>query len=62
MSSHDLINWLNKDIENKLISEYILDINDTIQKFIKNKNISFNGDKDIFLMKLILFLNKNSSV
>lgn len=62
MSSHDLINWLNKDIENKLISEYILDINDTIQNFIKNKNISFNGDKDIFLMKLILFLNKNSSV
>jgi hypothetical protein len=62
MSSHDLINWLNKDIENKLISEYILDINDTIQKFIKNKNISFKGDKDLFLMKLILFLNKNSSV
>ena len=62
MSSHDLINWLNKDIENKLVSEYVLDINDTLQNFIKNRNIKLNGDKDIFIMELILFLYKNSSV
>ena len=62
MSSHDLINWLNKDIENKLVSEYVLDINVTIQTFIKNRNIKFKGDKDIFTMELILFLYKNSSV
>jgi hypothetical protein len=62
MSSHDLINWLNKDIENKLVSEYVLDINETIQTFIKNRNIKFKGDKDIFTMELILFLYKNSSV
>ena len=62
MSTHDLINWLNKDIENKLVSEYVLDINETIQTFIKNRNIKFKGDKDIFTMELILFLYKNSSV
>ena len=62
MSSHDLINWLNKDIENKLVSEYILDINETIQTFIKNRNIKLKGDQDIFIMELILFLYKNSSV
>ena len=62
MSSHDLINWLNNDIENKLVSEYILDINDKLQSFIKNRNIKLKGDNDIFIMKLILFLYNNSSV
>ena len=62
MSSHDLINWLNKDIENKLVSEYILDLNETIQIFIKNRNIKLKGYQDIFIMELILFLYKNSSV
>ena len=63
MGSQELIEWLNKDIDNdKLISEYILDINDTIFKYLKQNNIPFNGDQKVFLMKLILFLYKNSSV
>jgi len=63
MGSQELIEWLNKDIDNdKLISEYILDINDKIFKYLKQNNIPFNSDKKVFLMKLFLFLYKNSSV
>ena len=62
MGSQQLIEWLNKDIDNKLVSEHILGINEKIIIYLKQNNIPFDGDQKVFLMKLILFLYKNSSV
>lgn len=62
MSSQELLSWLNKNVDGTHISEHTINVNDRIIDFMNQNNISFKGDKNIFFMKLILFLHKNSSV
>lgn len=62
MSSQKMLNWLNKNVDGVYISEHAITINEKIMDFMKKNDISFKGDKNLFFMKLLLFLHKNSSV
>lgn len=61
MTSQKLINWLSYETDNnKLVFDEILVIHTRLQNFIKNKNLQLNETSEIFLIKLVLFLYKNS--
>ena len=62
MGSTELICWLNSDIDGVFLSEHAMQINDKIIKMLNGRELTFKGDKNIFFMKLLLFLYKNSSV
>ena len=62
MGSNELICWLNSDIDGVFLSEHAIQINDKIINFLNERELTFKCDKNIFFMKLVLFLYKNSSV
>ena len=61
-TSKDLIYWTTKNVKNELLFDKILDIHDDIQAFFKDNGLYFDGDKEVFLMKLLIFINENSNV
>jgi hypothetical protein len=57
----DLILWSAQPVQNELLFDKIFDIHDDIMHFIEQKNLKFDGDKELFLMKLMLFIYDNSA-
>ena len=52
----DLILWAAQPVHNELLFDKIFDIHDEVMNFIEDKNLNFDGDKELFLMKLMLFI------
>jgi len=61
-TAKDLIYWSTKNIKNELLFDKILDIHDDIQTFLEDHSLYFDGDKEVFLMQLLIFINENSNV
>ena len=59
-TAKDLIYWSTKNIKDELLFDKILDIHDDILEFLNSKSLEFDGDKELFLMKLLLFIKDNS--
>jgi len=59
-TAKDLIYWSTKHIKDELVFDTILDIHDDILEFLNSKSLEFEGDKELFLMKLLLFIKDNS--
>ena len=59
-TAKDLIYWSSKHIKDEILFDKILDIHDDILYFLKNKSLEFDGDKELFLMKLLIFIKENS--
>ena len=59
-TAKELIYWSTKHIKDELLFDKILDIHDDILVFLKSKDLYFEGDKELFLMKLLLFIKDNS--
>lgn len=57
----DLIFWASQPVHNELLFDKIFDVHDDIMNFIEEKNLKFNGDKELFLMKLLIFIYDNSA-
>lgn len=57
----DLILWASQPVHNELLFDKIFDIQDEVMYFIEDKNLKFDGDKELFLMKLMLFIYDNSA-
>ena len=57
----DLIFWASQPVHNELLFDKIFDIHDEIMNFIEAKNLKFDGVKELFLMKLMLFIYDNSA-
>ena len=57
----DLILWSAQPVQNELLFDKIFDVHDDIMNFIEEKNLKFNGDKELFLMKLLIFIYDNSA-
>ena len=61
-TAKDLIYWSTKNVKNELVFDKIFDIHDDIQYFLKKHDLYFDGDKEVFLMQLLIFINENSNV
>lgn len=61
-TAKDLIYWSTKNVKNELLFDKILDIHDDIQSFLEDNSLYFDGDKEVFLMQLLIFINENSNV
>ena len=59
-TAKDLIYWSSKHIKDEILFDKILDIHDDILEFLNSKSLEFEGDKELFLMKLLLFIKDNS--
>lgn len=59
-TAKDLIYWSTKNIKDELLFDKILDIHDDILEFLNSKSLEFDGDKELFLMKLLLLIKDNS--
>jgi len=59
-TAKDLIYWSTKHIKDELLFDKILDIHDDIFEFLNSKSLEFDGDRELFLMKLLLFIKDNS--
>tara|TARA_B110000027_G_C15964710_1_gene231529 strand:- start:349 stop:549 length:201 start_codon:yes stop_codon:yes gene_type:complete len=57
----ELILWASQPIHNELLFDKIFDIHDEVINFIEDKNLNFDGDKELFLMKIMLFIYDNSA-
>lgn len=57
----DLILWSSQPVHNELLFDKIFDIHDEVMNFIEEKNLKFDSDKELFLMKLMLFIYDNSA-
>ena len=57
----DLIFWASKPVHNELLFDKVFDIHDEVMKFIEDKKLNFDGDKELFLMKLMIFIYDNSA-
>jgi hypothetical protein len=57
----DLIYWASQPVHNELLFDKIFDIYDEVMNFIESKNLNFDGDKELFLMKLMIFIYDNSA-
>ena len=57
----DLILWASQPVHNELLFDKIFDIHDEVKHFIEEKNLNFDGDKELFLMKIMLFIYDNSA-
>jgi hypothetical protein len=60
-TSKDLIYWSSQSINNELLFDKILDIHDDINNFLDEKRLVIKGDKELFLMHLLLFIYDNSA-
>ena len=60
-TAKDLIYWSAQPIHNELLFDKIFDIHDEVMNFIEDKGLKFDGDKELFLMKLMLFIYDNSA-
>ena len=60
-TSKDLIYWSSQPINNELLFDKILDIHDDINNFLDEKRLFIKGDKELFLMHLLLFIYDNSA-
>ena len=57
----DLIYWTSQPVQNELLFDKIFDIYDEVMNFIEYKNLNFDGDKELFLMKLLILIYDNSA-
>jgi hypothetical protein len=57
----DLICWASQPVHNELLFDKIFDVHDEVMNFIESKNLNFDGDKELFLMKLMIFIYDNSA-
>jgi hypothetical protein len=57
----DLIRWSSQPVHNELLFDKVFDIHDDVMNFIEAKNLKFDGDKELFLMKLMIFIYDNSA-
>jgi len=57
----DLIVWASQPVHNELLFDKIFDIHDEVMTFIKDKNLNFDGEQELFLMKLMIFIYDNSA-
>jgi hypothetical protein len=57
----DLIFWVSQPVHNELLFDKVFDIHDDVMKFIEDKKLNFDGDKELFLMKLMIFIYDNSA-
>ena len=60
-STNELIYWASQPINNELLFDKILDIHDDINNFLEKHSLTIKGDKEVFLMKILLFINDNSA-
>ena len=57
----DLIVWASQPVHNELLFDKIFDIHDEVMTFIKDKNLNFDGEQELFIMKLMIFIYDNSA-
>jgi hypothetical protein len=57
----DLICWSSQPVHNELLFDKVFDIHDDVMNFIEEKNLKFDGDKELFLMKLMILIYDNSA-
>ena len=59
-SSNELIYWSSQSIKDELLFDKILDIQDDINDFLNKNSLIIKTDKELFLMKLLLFIYDTS--
>jgi len=59
-TAKELIYWSSKNNGQELIFDKLLDIHDDITHFLNNNDIKIKTDKELFLMKILLFVYDNS--
>ena len=60
-TSNELIYWASQPVNNEILFDKILDIHDDVTNFIKKNRLTIKADKEVFLMKLLLFIYDNSA-
>lgn len=60
-TAKDLIYWSSQPINNEILFDKILDIYDDINNFLEKHSLTIKGDKEVFLMKILLFVYDNSA-
>lgn len=60
-TAKELIYWSSKNNGDELIFDKLLDIHDDIKHFLKDHDLKIKTDKELFLMKLLLFVYDNSN-
>jgi hypothetical protein len=60
-TAKELIYWSSREIGDELLFDKILDIYDDIKLFLDNHNLKLKTDKELFLMKLLLFIYNRSN-
>jgi len=60
-TAKELIYWSSKDNGNELLFDKFLDIHHDIIIFLNNHNLKIKTDKELYLMKLLLFVYDNSN-
>ena len=60
-TAKELIYWSSKNSGNELVFDTLLDIHDDVQTFLKSNNLNIKTDKELFLMKLLLFVYDNTA-
>ena len=60
-TAKELIYWSSKNNGNEIIFDKLLDIHDDIKHFLNVHELKIKTDKELFLMKLLLFVYDNSN-
>ena len=63
MDNHKIKTWLKYDISNKYkIFDMMIDIEKKILRYLDNNNLKLNIPRDIFFMRIIDFIFRNSKL
>lgn len=60
-TAKELIYWSSKNSGNELVFDKLLDVHDDVQTFLNSHNLKIKTDKELFLMKLLLFVYDNTA-